>query len=167
MEVLFENSYTRDKEWAKDAHSYIYFRQPIMIVLDIIFALYVIIGIDNSIITKSIDWSYVLFPLIWYAFIVLVYIRSVNIAVKRDLEMHGKAIEVTVIVANDIIKQSQSTGSEYQLNYCDIKKAVQTKKYIYLQTKANLLYSFNKDGFSIGNEKDFLMFLKNKGIKVK
>ncbi len=96
-----------------------------------------------------------------------IYIRNVNITLKRDLEMHGKPVEVTVIVTDENITSLQSTGTEIHLNYADVKKAFHTKKYIYLQTKTNLLCSFKKEGFSIGNEVGFLMFLRNKGIKIK
>ncbi|MBR5783221.1 MAG: hypothetical protein IKY33_03235 [Clostridia bacterium] len=167
MEILFENKYTRDKEWAKDINSYIWFRRPIIIVLDIIFALYILIGIYNSITSNVVDWFYILIPIIWCVFVAFIYRKNVNTVIKRDLELHGKAIEVTVTVAEDIIKQSQSTGSEFQLNYCDIKKVVQTKKYIYLWSKTNMLYSFKRNSFSFGAADEFLLFLKNKGIKVK
>ena len=121
MEILFESKYVRDKEWAKDVYSYISFRRPIIIVIDILFVLYVIIGIYNSFITNSIDWYHILVPIIWCIFVVLIYARNVKTVIKRDLELHGRAVEVTVIVTDDIIKQLQSTGSEFQLNYCDIK----------------------------------------------
>lgn len=165
MEILFENKYTRDKEWAKDVYSYIYFRRPIIIVFDVLFALYFIVGI-YLIFTSSVYWSYIFTPLVWYALTIFLYWRNVNTVIKRDLELHGKAIEVIVTVTDDIIKQSQSTGSEYQLNYNDIKRVIKTKKYICLWSKTNMLYSFKKDSFSIGSAEDFLFFLKNKGIKV-
>ena len=92
---------------------------------------------------------------------------NVNITTERDFELHGKAIDVTVTVAEDKIKQSQSTGSEFQLNYCAIKKAIQTKKYIYLWSNTNLIYSLKKDSFTFGAADDFLLFLNSKGIKVK
>ena len=167
MEKLFENKYTRDKEWAKDAYSYIHFRRPIIIVFDVLFALYLIIGVFNSITTRIIDWYFITIPFIWCILIVFLYSKNVNTILKRDLELHGKVIEVNVTVTKDLIIQSQSTGSEFQLNYCDIKKVVRTKKYIYLCSKTNMLYSFKRDSFSIGVADDFLLFLKNKGINVK
>lgn len=167
MEILFENNYTRNKEWAKDCHGYICFRRPTMIVFQIICILYFIIGILDSIFTKSVCWQYISLALIFYPLIVFVYIRNVNTEIKRDLEIHGKAIEVTLAVTEDIIKQSSSTGAELQLNYNDIKRVVQTKKYIYLLSKTNTIYSFKKDSFSVGSTNEFLLFLKNKGIKVR
>ena len=87
--------------------------------------------------------------------------------IKRDIEMHGKPIEVSVAVSDECIKQTQSTGSEFTLKYIDVKKVVKTKKYIYLQSKAKLLYSFKIDSFSVGSVEEFLKFLSDKGIKVK
>ena len=167
MEILFENKYTRDKEWAKDIYSYICFRRPIIIVFDIIFALYILIGIYNLITLNIVNWSFIFIPVIWCVYISFLYIRNVNTVINRDLEMHGKAIDVTVTVAEDMIKQSQSNSSEFQLNYSDIKKVVQTKKYIYLFSKTNLIYSFKRDSFSIGVADEFILFLKDKGMKVK
>ncbi len=167
MEILFENKYTRNKEWAKDVYGYMYFRRPIIIVLYILFAIYMFLGIYNSITYNIVNWTYILIPIIWCVFGAFLYKRNVNTVIKRDLELHGKEIEVTVTVTENIIKQSQSTGSEFQLNYSDIKKVVQTKKYLYLWSKTNLLYSFKRSSFSCGNADEFLLFLKNKGVKVK
>ncbi len=167
MEILFKNNYTRDKEWAIDIYRYIYFRRPIMIAFFVLFAFYLIWGIYDSIVGNSFNWCFVSLSLVWAALVILLYNKNVKTIIKRDIEIHGKAIEVTVTVTDESIKQTQSTGSEYQLNYNDIKMAVHTKNYIYLWSKTNLLYSFKKDSFSIGNKEDFLIFLKNKGIKVR
>ena len=166
MERLFENTYVRDIEWAKDIYSYLYFRRLIMIVINILMLLYLFAGIYNSVAESFADWYFILVPIIWFPVVVFAYRKNVKTAINRDLELHGQPIEVTVIVTEDVIKQSQSTGSEFQLNYRDIKKAVQTKKYIYLLSKTSTIYSFKKSAFSIGCLNDFLTFLKSKGIKV-
>lgn len=167
MEILFENKYVKNREWAKDVFGYINFRRPLIIVFDIYFFLCIVLGVVDIIADKNINVYLFMLPAVWVFLQVFIYIKNVNITLKRDFEMHGKPIEVTVIVTDENITTLQSTGSEVHLNYTDVKKAFQTKKYIYLQTKANLLCSFNKDGFSIGNEEDFSNFLKNKGIKIK
>ena len=100
-------------------------------------------------------------------FIAFMYRKNVVTMIKRDQEIHGKEIEVNLTVTEELIKQSQSTGSEFQLNYRDIKRAIKTKKYIYLWSKTNMLYSLKLDSFSVGTADDFLIFLRNKGIKVK
>jgi hypothetical protein len=167
MEMLFENKHTKDKQWAKDIFKYVHFRQSIMIVVHVLLALYLIIGICNSIAGGCIDWYFISIPVIWLALNVFLYRRNVNTVIKRDLELHGKPIEDIATVTEDIIKVTQSTGAEYRLNYCDIKKAVQTKEYVYLWSKTNVIFSFKKDSFTCGDPKNFVLFLNNKGIKVK
>lgn len=167
MEILFENKYVRNKEWAKDAFAYIYFRRPIMIVFDIVFGLYAILGIYELIDVGYFNWLYFFIPVFWCVFIAFMYRKNVVTIIKRDQEIHGKEIEVNLTVTEELIKQSQSTGSEFQLNYHDIKRAIKTKKYIYLWSKTNMLYSLKLDSFSVGTADDFLIFLRNKGIKVK
>ncbi|MBO5232046.1 MAG: YcxB family protein [Clostridia bacterium] len=167
METLFENRYIKNREWAKDVFGYINFRRPLIIVFDIYFFLYIVIGIIDIIVDKNIDVYSFILPIVWIFLQVFIYVKNVNVTLKRDLEIHGKPIEVAVIVTDEKITTVQSTGSEIHLNYADVKKAFQTKKYIYLQTKTNLLCSFKKDGFSFGNKEDFLEFLRNKGIKIK
>ncbi len=167
METLFENSYIKNREWAKDVFGYINFRRPLIIVFDIFFFLYIVLGIIDIIVDKNINVYLFILPIVWIFLQVFIYIKNVNVTLKRDLEMHGKPVEVTVIVTDENITTVQSTGSKIHLNYADVKKAFQTKKYIYLQTKTNLLCSVKKEGFSIGNEVEFLMFLRNKGIKIK
>ncbi len=168
MEILFENKFTKNKEWAKDAFGYICFRRPLKIAIDVFFAIYLFFGLLSIIvINDNIEYFFIVVPIIWWVLSFLQYNRCINASLKRDLEMHGKEIDVVTIVTEDLIRYSQSTGSEFQLQYSDIKKVVQTKGFIYLWSKTNMLYSFKKDSFSIGNTTDFLLFLKNKGIKVK
>ncbi|MGN0518033.1 MAG: YcxB family protein [Acutalibacteraceae bacterium] len=174
MEILFENKYTRDEEMVKDIYRYFYFRRPFAIFLNVLFVLYFILGvlyfildISGLIVTTSTYWFLIAIPPIWYVLLLFRYNINVKTAIQRDLEIHGKPIEVTVSVTDEVIRYKQSTGSELQLNYIAIKKVIQTKKYIYLRSKTNLLYPFKKDSFSIGNEKEFITFLNNKGMKLK
>ena len=84
---------------------------------------------------------------------------------KRDIELHGKAIEVDMYVTDEAIDMKQSTGSVTTLKYTDIKKVVKTSKFYYVWSKSNMLYTFKKSGFSKGNAEEFLSFLRDKGIK--
>ena len=167
MEVLFQNKHIRDKEWAKDINRYIYFKRPILIVIYILCVLYVFSGILMLIFEQFFDFKLFIFPLLIFAFNLLVYNRNVNLLLKRDLEMCGVTIEVTATVTDEAIMHVMSSGAQYILNYADIKKVVETKKYIYLWSKTNMLYSFKKDSFSVGDEEGFKAFLRNKGFKIK
>lgn len=166
METLFENTYTRDGEWAKDCYGYIYFRRPIVIVLDVLAVLYLVWGVYDLAVNSVIN-ALGIFPFFWAVMSVLLYRKNCKLTMQRDFEMHGRPIEMTTTLTNKGIAISQSTGALYRISYTDIKKVVQTKKYIYLWSKTNMFYPMKKDGFSVGNGEELLRFLRNKGIKAK
>jgi len=166
MEILFENTYKRDAEWAKDCYGYIYFRRPIVIVLDVLAVLCLLWGVYDLVVNSMINVLGI-FPFFWAVMSVLLYRKNCKLALQRDFEMHGRAIEMTTTVTNKGIELLQSTGALYRISYSDIKKVVQTKRYIILWSKTNTLYPLKKDGFSVGNGEGFLLFVRNKGIKVK
>ncbi len=179
MEVLFENKYVRDKEWAKHSYGYMYFRRPFLILCYIYFLVVLLWGLYKSVfngyfdilVYKSIFNGYfntlvIVIPILlasgfWR------YKQSVKISLLRDIETFGKPIEVTVAVTNEEIMQTSSSGSNLSLKFYDIKKAVYTKKYIYIITNANIIYTFKNDGFTVGDKDRFLDFLRMKGVKVK
>ena len=167
MDVLFENHYTRDIEWAKDACGYALFRRPILIICYAVLILYMLLGVFELFVSGAVFWECFLLPLLWGGVAAFSYRKHVNTTLSRDRELHGKAIEVTVSVGEDGIRQTQSTGAEFQLHYSDVKKVVQTKRFIYLWSKTNMLYSLKRDGFLHGTADGFLYFLKSKGLKVK
>ncbi len=167
METLFANRYTRTGEWAKDIYGFIYFRRPVMIALHLMIMLYLAAGVAKLVFWNDFDVFFFGFPVFFELWTVLFYRRNSSAVLKRDLEIHGKPIEVVVEVTEEGIRQTQSTGSEFKLKYCDIKRAVQTKRYIYLRSKTNMIYSFGKDSFTVGTAEDFLQFLKSQGLKVK
>lgn len=167
MDVLFENEYTRDRGWAKDIYGYLNFRRPFQIVFYVFFGLFISYNLFSFFMYgNAVSVVSLIVPAFWFAFIILSYFKNIRITLQRDIEIHGEPIEISVIVNDRVITQRQSTGSELYLNYSDIKKVVVTKKYIYLWSKANLIYSFKKDGFIVGDASGFLTFLKSKGIKI-
>ena len=97
----------------------------------------------------------------------LFYHFQVKTVIARDLETHGKAVGVEITVTDEFIESKASTGAVCKLDYGNIRVAVQTKNLIILRTRANLLYNFKKDSFTVGRAEEFLLFLKSKGIKVK
>lgn len=138
-----------------------------MIVINAILALYFVLGIFTLIFDDYFSWYSFIVPPLYWLFVFFTYKRNTKTALMRDLEIHGKPVEIVVTVTDEIIKQSQSTGSEFQLNYIDIKKAVKTKKYIYLWSKTNLLYSFKIESFTVGSASTFLAYLQSKSVRVK
>lgn len=168
MDVLFENKYTRNKEWAKAAFGYLGFRRPVNVFFYVMSGLIAVLCILDILIDDCFEiwWSLLVIVLV-HLLMVFVYAKNVNTSLKRDIEINGKPIEVTLFVSDEMIVQESANGAKVNLNYYDVKKAVVTKEYIYLWTKANLIYSFKKEGFIVGSCDAFIAFLKNKGIKIK
>jgi len=167
MEPLFVNHYVRDREMAKDLYGYIYFRRPMIIFFDLVFALCFFQAICKLVAEGYADLFNLCLPAYWVVIISLLYFKNVRNMLRRDLELHGKPVEVTVSVGEQGIFLENSNGSNLQLQYSVLKKVVQTKKFIYLRTKTNLFCPLKKGSFSVGSEEALLSFLKSKGIKAK
>ena len=164
VETLFENKCVRDREWAKDCYGYIYFRRPVAIVFEVLAALYLVWNVYDVLANGMIN-MFIIFPFFWVAMTTLLYRKNTTLTLKRDLEMHGRAVEIVTTVTNKDIAISLTTGALYRVSIADIKKVTETKKYIYLWSKTNVLYPFKKTGFSVGNGEELRIFLRNKGVK--
>lgn len=167
MEILFKNSYTRNKELAKEIYRFYYFKRKWLIVCYIFFAVSFFANIISAVFYQSYNVGVLVFVPLFVAFQFYCYFHQVNTMIKRDNEVHGKEIEVETIVTTSFIQNTASTGSVNQIEYDKIKNAIQTKNLILLRSKANLIYIFNKDTFDVGTKEEFVSFLMSKGIKVK
>jgi len=167
MELLFENSYIRNKELAKEIYRYYYFQRKWLVVCYVLISLSFLASILIAIFEETFNWSVLVFVPLLFLFQLYCYFRQVNTMVKRDSEVHGKEISVETIVTNECIQNTASTGAVNKLEYDKIRSAVKTKNLILLRSKANLIYIFRKDTFSKGTKDEFIAFLASKGIKVK
>lgn len=166
MEILFENKYVRNLQWAKETYRYIYFRRPFLIFCYIYLLTFLLWGLYKSVFNGCFNILIIVIPILLAA-VFWLYKSSVKITILRDIEIYGKPIEVTVTVTEEAIMQTNSLDSNLSLNFYDIKKAVCTKKYIYIITNAKLIYTLKNDGFTVGDKGRFLDFLRMKGVKVK
>ena len=167
MEILFENSYVRNKELAKEIYRYYYFQRKWLVVCYALLLLSFLSNIFISIFEKTYNWGIFIFVPLFLLFQLYCYFRQVNTMVKRDSEVHGKEISVETIVTNEYIQNTASTGAVNKLEYDKIRNSVQTKNLILLRSKANLIYIFRKDAFTKGDTESFIKFLNGKGIKIK
>ena len=167
MEILFKNTFLKTEEWIKECNRFTFWRRPIFAVFHIFSILALCWGIYKLLFLHTIDILFLFIPIWWFFVILISYYRINKITLKRNQEIYGTNREVVSEATKDSIKQIHSNGSQYQIYYDTIKKGYVTQNYILLHSKANILYSFKKDSFSVGDEKDFLIFLRNKGIKIK
>ena len=167
MEILFENSYVRNKELAKEIYRYYHFQRKPLVVCHIIILLSLVANLLAVIFDEKHNLGIIVFSLFYFFARLFSYYNQVNAMVKRDNEMYGKEITVETIVTDEFIQNTASTGSVNKIEYDKIRSAAQTKNLILLRSKANLIYIFRKDTFTKTNAQMFVAFLKSKGIKVK
>lgn len=168
MEVLFQNTYVRNKDLAKEIYSYYFFRRPVRIFCHIVLLLCILLRVYSIILFgwETIDYFVLLYSFLFFLQIPLYY-HQVNTMVKRDLELSRDEITVTTNVTEDYIENINSLGAKTQLKYENIKKCSETKNLILLFSKAKLIYIFRKDSFIHGTADEFKTFIRNKGIKVR
>ncbi len=166
MDILFKNTHTRTKELTKEMYRYFYFQRTSTIVVFVLLSLSFLANAVSGI----LGYSYSIVVLVGVPLLILSRIffcaYQVNTMRKRDREMSEQDIEVETMVTNEYV-QNTALGSTAKIGLDKIKYATRTKNLILLHTKANLIYIFRKDTFTVGSYDQFMAFLKSKGIKVK
>lgn len=166
MDVLFENSYIRNKEMIQETCRYIYFKNPGFIVFDIMFGLYFIMNMGLLVLNQQTEGFYsIIFIIFFLAFQLILYYISVKIMVKQDQEItNGNDLHINAVVTNEFIKFTTSTGSVNEIPFSKIKKVMKTKNFILLRTKAMMVFGFRNDSFTKGSAEELLSFLRSKGL---
>lgn len=167
MEILFKNTFVKTEEWIKEVNKYTFFKRPIFVAFHLLSFSALCWGIYKLLFLHNIDILFLFIPIWWFFLVLMLYFKTNKTTIKRNKEIYGDNAEVVSEITKDGIKQIHSNGTQYQIYYDTIKKGYITQNYILLHSKANILYTFKKDGFSIGNEIEFLTFLTNKGIKIR
>lgn len=166
MDIIFENSYARNREVLKETNRYLLFCRPVFIILDILMALLLLMSVFNSLYFWRFDFRLLLYFCVYIFIRIFPYFNSIRITLKRDAEaLGGSPVKIHTEVTDTSIILTASTGSKNEFQLTSIKKVVQTKNLILLRTKANLLLTFRKDSFTVGSSEEFLSFLADKGIQ--
>lgn len=167
METLFKNEYTRDRSLVKEVYKYFYFKRKIYIFAYALWGANFLLALYLALFQNQYRYG----PLIGAPLLMLLpslfYHFQVKTVIARDLETHGKAVGVEITVTDEFIESKASTGSVYKLDYSSIRVVLQTKNMILLRSRANLIYIFKKDSFTVGRAEDLLLFLKSKGVRVR
>jgi hypothetical protein len=167
MDVLFENTYVRDKALAKEFYGYYYLKRKLQVFLQIMLCICFL----ANLILAILDLPYSVLVLItvpaWFLIHFVSYFSGVNAMVKRDREICGDDLKVTVIVTEDGLQIAGSVGGEIKIGFDKVKDVIQTKNLILVRSKARLVYILRKDSFSIGTKEALQSFLKDKGITIK
>ncbi len=159
MEEKFKNQHIRDKSVFKALAIYSMLRQPAILVFHIIFAIFCICGmIFNE------SWYLFAFAfVVYYLWIIFRSVGYVKTGVERDRELTtGEPVVHTMTFYDDKVVYENTNGTTIDIDYSIIKKAASTKYCYFLITNQKQFFTLKKDGFVIGEEKDFLSFMKEK-----
>ncbi len=169
MEVLFENQFICSKDYYKEYYKYSYFKKPIMLVLNIILCICFTINVLFMIFPKLSNTNiytaqlYIANVLVILCVEIYIYIKNVNLAYNRDLERNkGKSIQIKLLVTKDNINVLSDLEKGTNIEFKNIEKAIKTKNYYILVSKAKLGIAFKKDSFVKETAEEFEKFLKQK-----
>ena len=172
METHFENKYTKDKESIREYLNYFYFRKPILMVLNIFFALIFVFTVASFFYPPIFPYSglkalYIVLPLFIWTVTILRYFKALKLSVMRDREINnGNQIDMHYIVSDEKVEVCcESIETKNSVYLSQVKKVVKTKNFIILITEAKLSFVLRKDSFTKGTSEGLLYFLRKKGIK--
>lgn len=165
--MLFENEYLPDRAWAEETYGYLYFRTPLRAFFLALMGCILFLGVCAFFYDTS-AFVYVLIAAAFFCINLLHYRRSVKLHMSRMMEMYG-SIPVTKLSVDEsgTVRHKASTGAEASFPISAIKRVYVSRHYIFLRSGTNLVFSFRRDGFTVGKEQDFLAFLRTHGVRAK
>lgn len=169
MDILYQVHYDNRMNYIDEIYRHMCFRNSSMITFYVCLAIVVILNVFGIILTGKPNYA-TLFSIVIFGYLFAVvffrYKKSIKMYNDRQKEIHGdKVIEIFVTATGENVYMADSAQRAVKISYSDIKRVFETKNTVVLHSKSNLLYIFPKAAFTVGNAPDFLMFLKNKGVK--
>ncbi|MBO6062113.1 MAG: YcxB family protein [Clostridia bacterium] len=161
MEVRFENSYKMDARTVRE-FKYAMIRPLPWVLLSLVFAL--IFALLYIYARERIHLFCAVLIVILSALVLLVIELDARRTWKQMQEQSGGKDINCRIVFTDEKAENTSTGVEgrVQLNYADIKTVRKSRSLVILITKARLGHILRRDSFTVGNEPEFLEFIKER-----
>lgn len=168
MGTLFENRTIMNENLTKEMYRYYHFKLPIYIVIDVFMGLSFLANLAALLLEGKCNYSVFFLVPAFVLFQSYLYDKNVKTQLRRDNELYcGMPIEVQMIVTGEYVKAVKANGTSNEVSFSNIKRAVQTKNLIFLESEAKLIYVFRKDSFVKGTAEEMISFLKGKGIKVR
>ena len=164
----YESKYTLKEETHRAVMLYNLKRPGFMVchIIMSLYALYSFVLSLNGYIVQAIMLAVI--PLTYLVLVLVRSYKTIKLASNQNREVNGGTDpEIVCIISEEGIKYSSSTGRNVQLDFSDIKKAVQTKEYIFLLSKSKLIYALKNDSFTFQKRQNLIEFLRYKGIKIK
>lgn len=160
-EPLFKNSFVIDKQMYKELYRNL-FKTPVFLVVYVVEAIQILASFSVSVRSGMTT----LLAIISFGLLcVFVYLLNIKANLKRDKERANGQTLVSNLFVYDNRIELEMLGNKDILYFQNIKHASKSKNYIFVQTQANIVYTFKKDSFTLGSSDEFVDFLKSKGIK--
>ena len=171
MEHVFENTYKRTREVAKETMRYLYFRRPWAVIYWSLMAALTALMLAIVVWARYFSWMSALY----FALVIWVtarnlynYRKSIRLIIARDREQYGEEpVAVNTFFSQTGVGILPQSGEPAEIAYENIKYAAQTKHLIIFFTKAKLYHMVHKDGFTKGNAAECLAFFREKGVKIR
>ena len=165
--ILFESTYSRNKVLFKEIYLHYYYKSGIFLILEILMGISLLANL-LSFIFDSEPYYYTLGYIMFFLLVQFWgYRRMIKISTAREKEISKNgAVVYTVSVFDDKIIQKTSLGSEYTIDFSEIRRTYRTSNYIVLQSVAKQLYILKKSNFTVSDSEKFIVFLREKGYKI-
>ena len=175
-DVRFENVCVRTERTYRELYQYVLFKAPRQIVATVIMAVLtcvvigvIVVGIVGGKSVPILLWGLLAILLMYVPFFKLMPYRSyVRFAVARDAELLGGQEARLRLCATDSQIDIFAPSDEYTLvKYSTLKLAKQTRGYLLLIAYDNVIYTVDRNGFTVGTYEAFCDFLREKGIQIR
>ena len=181
--ILFENQHKHSEQMYKEFAFHRFFKGSTGIFFVVLSVLFVLLSVlflvgflyslysTGVVYQDSLVCSILSLPVVvvWWLVLFAAYKGNTKFLCKQDLERNGGAYSEVKYTAYENEVTLEYINSEYKnrtaITYESIKKVMQTKNYCFLISKAELVYAFKKDSFTLGTYEEFLIFLRSKGLK--
>ncbi len=165
--VLFENTHVRDKNFWREFFTYFNFMKPLSIACSIFLWTFFLINLILFVPLGHGSWLLAILPPVCTLLVLLLTVSNIKISCKREQETgNGTQITYTMQIYDTMVRLKSSLGHDFVLEFATVKRVVQTKHYLMLQTPTKQCYPIKKDGFTKGSYEELCAFLRAKGYKV-
>ena len=165
MEVLFKNQYTQTEAWIKESVLLAIIKNPVCIVLVVISAINLVFAVYELLCYQFVNSFLLAVFFLSVSIPICSYFSVVRLQKRRIEEVYGENSQVLTEVTDAGLDRRINDSSQH-LDFSSVKRVYKSPNYIYLRSKARILYTFRRNGFLMGDEEAFLHFLTEKGIKV-
>lgn len=171
MEAFFENKFICTKDYYTEYYKYIYFKKPLIIIINLILCIGLLINVLSIIFPDLLMENFetsvanIASILVIWCVEIYVFVRNKDLAYKKDLEKNkGNPTEMQIVVTKEDIDVYTNTEKISNIDFKNIEKTVKTKNYYILISKAKLGIALKKDGFTKGTQNQFEEFLRKKNL---